>query len=209
MFNHLSCALTDLDTTNAKYDKIREINNCGQTVGHIIVRHGLTELEAFQIEASLIDTLSYCGILLSNQVGGHNSIEKGLMTSEEIIRLYNAEPLEKIDDNCILININKKYQRGKGESSIYSATKETWTIRKDKLPNLKYILSEYRGLVVEVYEVRDWYEKERGFTSKAKRHGQTKIGFGFNGEVASDEIRKKYYQQINRSHKKERCSISN
>lgn len=196
VFNHLSCALTDLDTTNAKYDKIREINNCGQTVGHIIVRHGLTELEAFQIEASLIDTLSYCGILLSNQVGGHNSIEKGLMTSEEIIRLYNAEPLEKIDDNCILININKKYQRGKGESSIYSATKETWTIRKDKLPNLKYILSEYRGLVVEVYEVRDWYEKERGFTSKAKRHGQTKIGFGFNGEVASDEIRKKY---INKS----------
>ncbi len=192
VFNHLSCALTDLDTTNAKYDKIREITNSGQTVGHIIVRHGLRELEAFQIEASLIDSLSYCGILLSNQVSGHDSIEKGLMTSEEIIRLYNAEPLNEIDDNCILININKKYQRGKGESSIYSATKETWTIKKGKLPNLKYVLSEYRGLIVEVYEVRNWYEKERGFTPKAKRYGQTKIGFGFNGEVAPDEIRKKY-----------------
>ncbi len=196
VFDHLSCALTDLDTTNAKYDKIREINTSGQTVGHIIVRHGLTEFEAFQIEASLIDALTYCGIMLSNKVGGYNSIGKGLMTSEEIIRLYNAEPLDKIDSNCILININKKYERGKGESSIYKATKETWTIKKEKLPNLKYILSEYRGLVVEVFEVTEWYEKERGFTPKAKRHGQTKIGYGFNGEVAPDEIREKY---INKS----------
>ena len=207
VFNHLSCALTDLDTTNAKYDKIREINNSGRTVGHIIVRHGLTEFEAFQIEASLIDAFIYCGLFLSNKVGGHNSIEKGLMTSEEIVRLYNAEKLDKIDNDCILININKKYQRGKGEDSIYNATKETWTIRKDKLPNLKYVLSEYRGLVVEVFEVKKWYDKERGFTSKAKRHGQTKIGYGFDGEVAPDEIRSKY---INKSiaHTKKRGAAS-
>lgn len=192
VFNHLRCALTDLDTTNAKYEKIREINNSGRVVGHIIVRHGLAEFEAFQIEASLIDALSYCGILLSNQVGGYNSIEKGLMTSEEIMRLYNAEPLDKMESNCVLININKKYQRGRGEDSIYEATKETWTIRKDKLPTLKYVLSEYRGLVVEVFEVTKWYEKERGFTPKAKQHGRTKIGYGFNGKVAPDEIRKKY-----------------
>ncbi len=196
IFNHLSCALTDLDTTNAKYNKIKEISKSGQAVEHIIVRHGLTEMEAFQIEASLIDAFRYCNILLSNQVGGHNSIEKGLMTSDEIVRLYNAERLNEIENNCILININKKYQRGKGESSIYEATKEIWTINKDKLPSLKYVLSEYRGLVVEVFEVTEWYKKERGFTPKAKRHGQTKIGYGFNGEVALDEIRKKY---INKS----------
>ncbi len=32
VFNHLSCALTDLDITNAKYDTIREINNSSGTV---------------------------------------------------------------------------------------------------------------------------------------------------------------------------------
>ncbi|URW80956.1 GIY-YIG nuclease family protein [Xiashengella succiniciproducens] len=104
VFNHLACALIDTDTSNTKYDKIREIVKNGQTVKHIIVRHGLSESEAFQIEASLIDTLTYCGLLLSNIVNGHNSIEKGLMTSEEIVRLYNAQPLSKMGSDCVLIN---------------------------------------------------------------------------------------------------------
>lgn len=192
VFNHLDCALNDIDTANAKYDKIREITEKEQTVKHIIVRHGLTENEAYQIEASLIDSLTYCGHFLSNKVGGHNSVEKGLMTSEEIKRLYNAQPLDKIGDDCILININRKYKLGIGGQSIYEATKETWTIRKHKLPQLKYVLSEYRGLVVEVFKVNEWYEKERGYTLKAKRYGEIKIGFGFNGEVALDEIRNLY-----------------
>lgn len=192
VFNHLDCALNDIDTINAKYDKIREITQKGQVVKHIIVRHGLIENEAYLIEASLIDSLTYCGLFLSNKVGGHNSVEKGLMTSEEIKRIYNAQPLDKIGDDCILININKKYKRGIGEQPIYQATKETWTIRKHKLPQLKYVLSEYRGLVVEVFKVKEWYEKERGYTPKAKRFGEIKIGFGFNGEVAPVEIRNLY-----------------
>lgn len=192
VFNHLACALTDIDTSNAKYDKIREITQSGQTVKHIIVRHGLSESEAFQIEASLIDTLTYCGLFLSNIVGGHNSIEKGLMTSEEIIRLYNAQPLDKIGTDCILININRKYERGKGGQSIYQATKETWTIRKSRLNQLKYVLSEYRGLIVEVFEVVEWYEKERGYLPHPKKFGQTKIGYGFNGFPAPEEIRNLY-----------------
>ena len=107
VFNHMALALTDTDTSTLKYDTIREIEQRGQTIKHIIVRHGLTEKEAFIIEASLIDTLIYCKLGLSNEQGGHNSIEKGLMTSEEISRLYNAQPLEKIENNCVLININK------------------------------------------------------------------------------------------------------
>lgn len=207
VFNHLDCALTDLDLSNAKYDKIREINKSGLTVGHVIVRHGLKEVEAYQIEAALIDSLIYCGLLLTNKVGGHNSIEKGLMTCEEIKRLYNAEPLDKIDKGCILININKKYKRGKGVVNIYEATKETWTIDKKKLPTLEYVLSEYKGLVVEVFIIKDWYEKERGYLPKAKKKDEKKIGYGFILDVAPDEIRNKY---INKSiaHTKKRGAAS-
>lgn len=196
VFYHMALDLTDTDASTLKHDIINEINQRGQTVKHIIIRHGLSDSEAFQIEASLIDTLTYCGLLLSNKQGGHNSIEKGLMTSEEIIRLYNAQPLDQINNDCVLININKNYVRGKGEQSIYKATKETWTIRKDKLKQLKYVLSEYRGLIVEVFEVKTWYEKNRGFGPKAKKHGQTKIGYGFDGEVAPYNIRNLY---INKS----------
>lgn len=132
VFNHMQCALTDVDISNAKYDKIRTIKREGNEVKHIVVRHGLTEKEAYQIEASLIDSLTYCGLLLSNIVTGHKSVEKGLMTTEEITRLYNAEELNKIGKDCVLININKRYKRGTAGQSIYQATKETWSISRKK-----------------------------------------------------------------------------
>lgn len=201
VFDHLAFALTDTDNLTAKYDKIREIMQGGQTVKHIIVRHGLLESEAFQIEASLIDTLTYCGILLSNIVGGHNSIEKGLMTSEEVIRLYNAKPLNQIGTDCVLININKTYKRGNGTYPIYQATKETWLISEWRLPQIKYVLSEFRGLIVEVFEVKNWYPKQRlknkTINKEQKIKTQVEVtGFGFNGVTAPDEIRSLY---INKS----------
>jgi hypothetical protein len=201
VFNHMACALTDIDTSNTKYDKIREIVDDGRIVKHIIVRHGLEESEAFQLEASLIDTLKYCGLLLSNIVGGHNSIEKGLMTSEEIVRLYNAQPLNQMGVDCILININKTYKRGNGTDPIYQATKETWLISEWRIPQIKYVLSEFRGMIVEVFEVEKWYPKQRNKNKTIDKEKNIKIqidviGYGFDGNVAPDEIRNLY---INKS----------
>lgn len=207
VFDHVACALTDLDASSAKYEKIRALNQKGQDVKHIILRHGLSEKGAYDLEASLIDWFTYDGLPLSNKVMGHHSIERGLMTAEEIKRLYNAQRLDKIGDDCILININRKYVRGSEGQSIYQATKETWTISKNKLPLLKYVLSEYRGLVVEVFEVAEWYEKERGYLPNSQKHGETKIGFGFNGTVAPDKVRNLY---LNKSiaHTKKRGAAS-
>jgi len=201
VFDHMNCALTDLDTSTLKYDKIREIRERGQDVKHIILRHGLSDNEAFQIEASLIDTLNYCGLLLSNKQGGHNSVEKGLMTSEEIIRLYNAKPLNEMREDCMLINIKQTYKRGIGTNPIYQATKETWLISKQRLPDIKYVLSEFRGLVVEVFEVKRWYPKQRTKNKTIDKERKIKkqinvTGYGFDGVVAPDEIRNLY---INKS----------
>lgn len=211
VYNHMDCALTDIDTSTSKYDKIREIIQLGQTVKHVIVRHGLSGSEAFQIEATLIDTLTYCGLGLSNQQGGHNSIEKGLMTSEEIMRLYNAQPLDEIGADCVLININKTYKRGNGSNPIYQATKETWLISNRKIPHIRYVLSEFRGLIVEVFEVDEWYKKLRPknktiYDQQGKPILNDKgkpikeivevTGYGFNGKPAPDEIRNLY---INKS----------
>jgi hypothetical protein len=203
VFDHLNYALTDTDISTAKYDKIREV---GQTVKHVIVRHGLTDDEAFKIEASLIDTLNHCGLGLTNEQDGHNSIEKGLMTSEEIVRLYNAQPLDEIGNDCVLININRTYKRGNGTNPIYQATKETW-FRIGNMLDRKYVLSEYKGLIVEVFEVKNWYSKQRprNKTDKTTKE-KTQIlatGYGFEGFVANDDIRNLY---INKSvaHKKVR-----
>ena len=201
IFNHLECALNDAEAINTKYERIRQIIERGQKVKHVIIRHGLSETEAFQIEAALIDSLNYSGYGLTNLVGGHNSIEKGLMTTEEIGRLYNAAPLQKMDSDCVMININKSYKRGNDFDPIYQATKETWLINPAKLPTIKYVLSEYRGLIVEVFEVQHWYTKKR-FKNKTIDKAQNikapveVIGYGFNGMIAPTHIRDQY---INKS----------
>ena len=193
VLDHLKCALEFGTISDSdKYEKIREITSEGKVVGHIIVRHGLSEREAFEVEATLIDVLEFLKSGLTNIIGGQKSIEKGLMTSDEIKRLYDAEPLTEISNNCIIININEQYERGNGEDAIYKATKETWTIDKSRINDLKVVLSEYKGLIVEVFQVENWYEKERGYNLGAKKYGQTKIGYGFEGKVASDDIRNLY-----------------
>jgi len=56
----------------------------------------------------------------------------------------------------------QKISKKKGLQTTYEAAKETWTIRKNKLQQLKYVLSEYHGLIVEVFKVNNCYPKERG-----------------------------------------------
>lgn len=211
VFDHMACALSDTDTSTLKYDKIRTIQKRGLVVQHVIVRHGLTDKEAFELEAALIDSLSYCGLMLTNEQGGHNSIDKGLMTSEEVMRLYNAQPLSSLGPDCVLININKTYQRGHGVEPIYRATKETWLISPNRIPHIQYVLSEYRGLIVEVFEVKKWYKKLRPKNQRvlddkgqkvfnANGKPQMKVvevyGYGFDGMVAADAVRNLY---INKS----------
>ena len=193
VFDHINNELED-DNDSLKYSEIRRIGP--KNVKHIIVRHGLTEKESFAVEASLIDVFkfipSFKRFVRGNIQGGLNSIEKGLMTANEVIRLYNAEPLEKIDEDCLIININKSYKRGSGVDAIYNATKEIWRIQKSRRDKAKFVLSEYKGLIVEVFEVDNWYPKERGYNLGTKKYGQTYTGYGFNGAIASESIRNKY-----------------
>lgn len=190
VFNHLQCALED-QTDTAKYNIIRSIIAENIEVIHLIVRHGLTEKQAFEIESTIIDLLDYLNFEITNKVLGHKTYESGIMTTDEIIRLYNAQPLTVVDDNVIFININKLYKRGGDADKIYQATKASWVISKDRINKLKFVLSEYRGLIVEVFEVDNWYE-----VPTIDKNGKEKIRWGFNGKVASAEIRNKY---INKS----------
>jgi len=199
VFAHVNCSLETEHETD-KYNEIRRIVESGHSVKHLIIRHGLIEKVAFEIESSLIDSFKFIPnfnhFIRGNIQGGINSIEKGLMTTDEIIRLYNAESLDEIGEDCVIININKTYKRGAGENTIYEATKEIWDIKDQRREKCEYVLSEYRGLIVEVFKVIKWYGKERGYNPNAKKYGQTYIGYGFEGEIAEANIRNKY---INKS----------
>ncbi len=144
VFAHVNCAL-DTETENDKYDEIRRIQNEGNQVKHVIVRHGLSNETALEIESSLIDTFKFIPqfskFIKGNIQGGVASIERGFMSTDEIKRLYNAVELNEIGDDCIIININRTYKRGLGEDAIYKATKETWKIASERIPKIKYVTS--------------------------------------------------------------------
>lgn len=192
VFSHAASALAD-PTPSDKLEQIRAIRAAGREVRHVIIRHGLTEATAFAVEASLIDLMAYMGQGISNIVGGHHSEVAGLMTADEIRRQYNAERLDVLGDDVILININKKYTRGSGAEGIYEATRRWWVIGAAGRLRSKYVLAEYRGLIVEVFEVLRWEPLPYSATGEER---DTKIRWGFEGRVAKDEIRGLY---INRS----------
>jgi len=204
VFAHLAGALKEEDKESLKYDVIRELHSLGLEPEHLIVRHGLaSEDSAYELEASIMDVLQFLKYKKTNIAGGHNSVEKGLMTADEIIRLYNAERLDKTTDDCVIININKKYKRGFTNEDIYEATRAYWAIREDKIPKLKYVLSEYKGLIVEVFEVKNWYPVKVAYNPGSKREGEMRTRYGFEGIVAPEAIRNIYLNKSVAHHKKQ------
>lgn len=175
-----------------KIEIIRKIRESGNQVEHVIIQHGLDDATAFAVETALIDYAKHFGSDLTNIALGHNSSTFGIMTVEEIQRKYNAPPLEVLGEGIIIININKTYTRAKGIKSFYEATRKSWVIDKTRIPGLKYVLSEYTGFIVEVFEVHRWYNIETA---------NGKIRWAFEGVQASDEIRSLY---LNRAIQKKR-----
>src|SRR5574344_450292 len=197
IFDHLHCALKDKDISNAKYEIIRDIVKDGKEVRHVVVKHRLRdEEEAYNVECSLIDAFNFFEFGLTNIECGHNAADTGLMRTDEIIRKSTTKPLNHIADDCMIININAKYKRGCSDDNIYEATHATWRIGKKRVKKIKYVLSEFRGLIIEVYEVKEWYPIERDYSEKSQKYGQKYLGYGFIGKLANDDIRNKY---INKS----------
>ena len=120
VFDHLNEAKEGKKGTD-KLEQIQAILNKKKKVEHIIVRHGLNEQTAYQIEASLIDAFRFIptfnDFVIGNIQGGMNSIENGLMSSQEIKRKYNAKPLNSIPKDTIIIAINSSYKRASGEET--------------------------------------------------------------------------------------------
>ncbi len=170
VFEHVGCALADV-TESDKLDRIRAIKKSGKAVEHFVLRHGLTEHAAFEVEAAIID---FVGIHnLSNLQAGHYSTDFGIKTTEEVVAMYSAPPFET-DQPVLLININKLFDKEMTESDIYEATRKSWLVgpRRNKA---KYAVATYRGLTREVYAIKEWY----------------RIGdrWGFNGERADEDTR--------------------
>lgn len=186
LFAHLSASL-EAPTPRDKCERIRDIIASGLEVEHVLIRHGLDEKAAFEIESALIDFCERIGHPLTNIAGGFHSKAVGLMTANEATRRYAGKPLEQLEPGTVLININRTYRRAKGTLSYYDATKESWVIGRNRVKDIRVVLSEYRGFVVEAFEVHEWYP-----VPTSDRSGKPRTRWGFHGERAPAAIRDRY-----------------
>jgi hypothetical protein len=176
----------DAEVDSIKKIEIKEILNQGKQIEHYIIRHGLTENEAFLIESTLIDYNNILIYKLTNEVSGHHSAFYGIKTTDELIRQYNAPKLEQLSDSVVIININRKYKETKNkEISVYEATKEAWVIGDQKRNEVSYALAEFQGVIIGVFEILHWYPVQTDNNTNNNR-------WGFEGKEAPEIIKSKY-----------------
>jgi hypothetical protein len=174
VFHHVTEALEGAGTTE-KLGRIREIEIAGYEVEHFILRHGLSEAMAFEIEAAFID---YAGMgNLSNIMGGHYSSDYGLRSTHDIIQLYQGIPLHT-EFPAMLFNINSKYRRDMTAAEIYESTRQAWILGRRR-EIARFAIAVYGGMTREVYEVRKWFPVKTG----------NRVRWGFKGRLARDSIR--------------------
>ena len=113
VFKHAEDAIDSEHQSSDKIERIRTIHKNKQDVLIYIVRHNLTEEEAFILESSLIDLMELIGKPLTNLQGGHNSSLYGLMSADEIERRYTLEKLPSLPKGFICINSRQKSRRRK------------------------------------------------------------------------------------------------
>lgn len=163
-----------------KIARIREIKAAGKHVKHVVVRHGLTEDQAFAVEASLIDYIeSIQNIPLTNLVSGHYTNESGIRTIEDIEIQYEAKPAH-IAHPMVLIRINQAYKHGMSKKDLYEVTRKHWKMSQNVM-RYEYVCAVYLGIVREVYKVSRWYKSE-----------EVPGRWEFEGKVAPTEIRDQY-----------------
>ncbi|MDX1991652.1 MAG: hypothetical protein SF029_04655 [bacterium] len=176
VFAHANDAL-ESPTPGEKLDRIRDILSKGKAVDYIIHRHGLTEKEAFEVEAALID---YIGLdALTNQVHGFNSDDRGRMRVADIIEKY-AAPEVDIQESVILVTINRLYRKGMSAEELYGVTRGDWVIgtRREKA---QYAFAVSNGIIRQVYKIERWYPSEN-LNPALKNNNRWR----FDGRVATE-----------------------
>ena len=170
VFHHLSEALVSTKE-NLKLNIIRDIRKAGLCTKHYVIRHNLTEDEAYLLESTLIDLLSFGDFntehVLANIAAGHHQWDEGIKTAEELEILYNCAPITLSAKNRILlVSLNKSFNQAKASGvyrrmDLYDVTRRYWRISPSKAPLVKYVLGVYRGIVRSVVEVESfqWSDK--------------------------------------------------
>lgn len=171
------------DDESLKVKTIRDIYNSGLAPINIIVRHGMTDDEAFLAEAVLIDSTPG----LTNRSGGHGSNDKGPTSTNQLIERYKAKIMD-IDKNHKIIAINVRISSE--EKDLYRAVRHSWKLKKENAEKADFIFAIIDGICKEVFTCEKWLDATVDNFDDLDHDIPGRIGF--EGNEAPKEISEKY-----------------
>lgn len=199
VFQHASGVVPDADQRpelGEKLDRIRSIMLDKLDVDYAIHRHGLTEDEAFHVEAALID--AYEG--LTNLQSGHGIDEHGLMPVRDIVRLYGLPPFPNPPRHKLVLIKVPKLPRRATEDDIFRLVRFCWRINRVRAEASDYVIAVHLGRTIGAFEATRWLPATaENFREDITIGGTMNTGipyangseahrYGFHGQRAPSEI---------------------
>lgn len=155
---------SDVEGMSLKQQRIADILRAGREPAMYIIREGLTDEQAFLIEAVLISVLDWqLQGVLTNQASGHGAVRFGLKTVQEL-EATKGEPFRLSDlpdlaagEEAIAININRRWPEVvAGESTLLEVSKGCWRVNLERASNCRYAIIHANGIVRGVFQINGW-----------------------------------------------------
>ncbi len=183
VFEHVEEARNPKETSNKyKIQTIRDIQEDGLEIQHIIIRHGLNDDEARLVEAVLIDFIGIDN--LTNIADGEGNSDCGIDNAKTLQKKYSTEEFEENADtpHFIMIKINQENLE-KRNKDYYETCRAAWKIDTEKAKKYPLVLCVLDQIVKEVYEVDN---NGDAWKPVAERPGR----YEFTAKQAPEEISK-------------------
>lgn len=182
VFQHARAALKPIQGMDLKLARIQQILHGGRKVVTEILRYGMSEETAHEVEAAVIQAIGLPNLL--NLIEGHGSLERGRGSTDEIITRLAAEPVE-VAIPAILIRPSRLYSPDAPPEELYEVTRKWWRVgsQRDKAV---YAMAVINGVVREVWRISGWYARAEGDPGWEEDE-PGKPRWAFHGEVAHDQ----------------------
>ena len=173
VFAHARDALSS-DEETPKVERIRRILESGEKVTTEILRFGLDEQTAFEVEAAAIELLNLTSLL--NQVQGHGTLSRGRMSTDDVIVELESLPID-VTVPALLIKPSRMWYRGMPDEELFEATAGWWRLGKRR-ELAKYAFAVVHGVIRGAWRIEAWRpraEGDRGW--EADPPGKPRWGF--------------------------------
>lgn len=159
---------------SGKVSRIHDIRAAGLEPRIDVIRHGLDEDDAFQVEGALIDSLDG----LTNAVRGHGA-ERGRASLDELKRRYGAVPLDDDAPPVLLIRLGAwkeqveeiepgtfreghGFREGMTPDELVQSARAWWANISStgaQRRGIRHAVAVHRGITRAVMEIGDWIQR--------------------------------------------------